>query len=78
MQRVDGTRLRALRQATGRSVEDLATAAGMSPTTLRNLERGNGPAKPKPPFLAAIAAVLGVEVEAFTVEVNPSPSQVSA
>lgn len=61
MARVDGSRIRELRQQQQRSVEQLAVEAGISPTTLRNIETGKTP-RPKPPFIAAIAASLGVDV----------------
>lgn len=65
MTRVDGSKIRALRQQQERSVEHLAVAAGIAPTTMRNIEKGLTP-KPKPPYVAAIAAALGVPVEEIT------------
>lgn len=76
MTRVDGSKIRALRTEREQSVEQLAVAAGISPTTMRNIEKGTN-RKPKPPFVAAIAAALDVSVDDITVD-SGEPSAVSA
>ncbi len=53
-----GANLRRKRQATGLSLADLASAAGLSKTTLRALELGEG--NPTLSTLWALAAALGV------------------
>ncbi|MFD5588813.1 helix-turn-helix transcriptional regulator [Streptomyces sp. NPDC127063] len=54
----DGARARSLRLQAGVSVEDLATAAGVSPNTVRSAESGTH--QPRPRVANAIARALGV------------------
>lgn len=62
MTRVDGSKIRALRRQQERSVEQLAVAAGISPTTLRKIET-EPQGRTKPPYASAIAVALGVEID---------------
>ncbi|MGW6132430.1 helix-turn-helix domain-containing protein [Cellulomonas sp. NPDC055163] len=68
-----GRRLGALlREARGeRSMLTVALDAGISPETLRKIESGRV-ATPAFPTIAAIAAVLGVSLDALWAEVGPS------
>lgn len=54
----DGARARALRLQAGICIEDLATAAGVSPNTVRSAESGIH--QPRPRVADAIARALGV------------------
>ncbi|WP_369524620.1 helix-turn-helix transcriptional regulator [Streptomyces agglomeratus] len=54
----DGARARALRLESGVCVEDLATAAGVSPNTVRNAESGRH--QPHPRVARALARALGI------------------
>ena len=54
----DGARARTLRLEAGICVEDLATAAGVSPNTVRSAESGTH--QPRPRVADAIARALGV------------------
>jgi len=66
-----GQRLGALlRQARGeRSILDTALDAGISPETLRKIESGRV-ATPAFPTIAAIAAVLGLSLDAVWAEIS--------
>ncbi|MBB2922303.1 helix-turn-helix transcriptional regulator [Cellulomonas cellasea] len=68
-----GRRLGALlRRARGeRSMLTVALDAGVSPETLRKIESGRV-ATPAFPTVAAIAAVLGLSLDALWAEVNPA------
>ncbi|MFS0700245.1 helix-turn-helix domain-containing protein [Cellulomonas sp. 179-A 4D5 NHS] len=68
-----GRRLGALlRQARGeRSMLAVALDAGVSPETLRKIESGRV-ATPAFPTIAAIAAVLGLSLDALWAEVGPA------
>jgi transcriptional regulator with XRE-family HTH domain len=59
--RFDGARARALRLQAGIGVEDLATAAGVSPNTVRSAEKGAH--QPRPAVVKALASALGVPVD---------------
>jgi len=74
-----GRRLGALlRQARGeRSMLGVALDAGVSPETLRKIESGRV-ATPAFPTIAAIAAVLGVSLDALWAEVGPSGGAAAA
>ena len=72
-----GQRLGALlRQARGeRSMLEVAVDAGVSPETLRKIETGRV-ATPAFPTIAAIAAVLGLSLDAVWAEISaPAPSE---
>ncbi|WP_375165667.1 helix-turn-helix transcriptional regulator [Streptomyces sp.] len=56
----DGARARALRLQARISTEELATAAGVSPNTVRSAEKGTH--QPRPRVANAIARALGVPV----------------
>jgi transcriptional regulator with XRE-family HTH domain len=56
----DGARSRALRLQAGVSVEELATAAGVSPSTVRSAESGS---QPGPRVATALARALGVPLD---------------
>lgn len=66
-----GQRLGALlRRARGqRAMLDVALDAGVSPETLRKIETGRVPT-PAFPTIAAIAAVLGLSLDAVWVEIS--------
>ncbi|WP_258725824.1 helix-turn-helix transcriptional regulator [Cellulomonas sp. NS3] len=74
-----GRRLGALlRQARGeRSMLAVALDAGVSPETLRKIESGRV-ATPAFPTIAAIAAVLGLSLDALWAEVGPAHGGVAA
>ncbi|MFF3208387.1 helix-turn-helix domain-containing protein [Streptomyces sp. NPDC002962] len=61
MSRFNGARARALRLRAGIGVEDLATAAGVSPNTVRSAE--SGVHQPRPAVARALASALGVPAE---------------
>ena len=58
----DGTRIRALREKRGWTVDKLAGEAGCSRQNIINIEKGQ---KPKAPLLGQLADALGVSVEDF-------------
>lgn len=68
-----GQRLGArLRRARGeRSILDTALAAGISPETLRKIESGRV-ATPAFSTIAAVAAVLGLSLDALWAEIGPA------
>lgn len=72
-----GRRLGALlRRARGeRSMLAVALDAGVSPETLRKIESGRV-ATPAFPTIAAIAAVLGLSLDALWAELNPAGAAV--
>lgn len=63
-------RLRALRTAAGRTLEDVATDAGMAPSTLSRLEGGQR--RLTVDHLGVLAAALGTSVDAL---LAPAPAQ---
>ncbi|MEU4038660.1 helix-turn-helix transcriptional regulator [Streptomyces collinus] len=58
MSAYDGSRLRDLRLKAGLRIEALATAAGISPNTVRAVEKGRH--QPRPRVVQALARTLGV------------------
>ncbi|MET7887812.1 helix-turn-helix transcriptional regulator [Streptomyces avermitilis] len=60
----DGARARTLRLEARIGIEDLATAAGVSPNTVRSAESGHH--QPRPRVADAIARALGVDLSELT------------
>jgi transcriptional regulator with XRE-family HTH domain len=65
---VDGGRLRELRQRRYLSQRDLAKASGLSPTTIANLEGGQGAVLPR--TVRALARALDIDPDYLTGRVN--------
>jgi DNA-binding XRE family transcriptional regulator len=63
--KVDGRKLRRLRERAGLLQPELAAAAGVHPRAVTNLENGWKDGV-RPPVAARLAAALGCEVAAFT------------
>lgn len=66
MQRADGAKIRALRQARELTVEQVAVRAEIGGSSLRAIE--TGVVEPRRTTLRAIAHVLGVEVDELTAD----------
>jgi transcriptional regulator with XRE-family HTH domain len=72
--RTNGVAIRALREALGISVSDLAAAAGVDRTALWRIEKDG--TQPRPDTLRKIADRLGVSLDAITSRVtedDPKP-----
>lgn len=68
MPRVDGEKLRELRDGRFLSHRELASKAGVSPTTVINLELGRGEGKTQRRTVRKLAAALDVEPGDLTAE----------
>lgn len=66
----NGARARALRRQAGVCVEELATAAGVSPNTVRAAESGTH--QPRPRVANAIARALGVPLSELILDSTPT------
>jgi len=59
------SKIRRARLAAGRTVEDVARAAGISAQALYRIEAGEQNYGPRPTTAAALAAALGLSIEVF-------------
>lgn len=74
--RTNGVAIRALREALGISVTDLAAAAGVDRTALWRIEKDG--TQPRPDTLKRIADRLGVSLDAITSRVPEPETEVKA
>jgi transcriptional regulator with XRE-family HTH domain len=63
MRRVDGAKVRALRDQRQLTQEQLAAKAGISKSTVVNIEQGQHQRRPYWPTLRVLADALGVQVD---------------